>query len=457
MKKTLGIIMILALVLTMITGCGIGNVATSAPTSTSVSASASASTAVTWKDKQITIRFLNRYAEGVEQMYKPLSDACKEFSVKYPNVKVVYEAVAGQDDTQYYEKMRTAAATGDMYELMVNYGGSTIRSYVENGILLDLSKEFTKDPSWKDSFLDVFSMWKYDGIQGTYGVPFSYFATMLFCNDLLFKQYNLTIPKTISELEKVSDAFVAKGVTPMPRSGEGWRWAHWATGLVMQKYGSDLIYDLASRKKTYTGPEMMSIAQLFVDWQKKGYFGKNIASLDSATEQVLFSSGKSPMIAIGPWQIQHILANGSKELIENVKIVWFPYFDESPQYKNANMGGAGDGFSVAVKDEYTTTATLELLKFLTSKETMTKLWEASPTALLAVKTATPPAKMDNLTKSCIELINTLNPSMMQEIDMYDPITGMQDTLRNAYAGMMAGGTAEAAMKKVQDEITNFKK
>lgn len=453
MKRTITIAVILTLVLAMSVGCATNP--TSTPSASSSITSSVGEEKAAWESKEITIRFLNRYADGVEQMYGPLSAACEAFEVLHPNVTVVYDAVAGQDDTQYYEKMRTAAATGDMYELISNYGGSTVVSYVENGIFLDLSAEFAADPAWKDSFSDVFSMWEYAETEGTYGVPFTYFATVLYCNKLFFDKYDLEIPTTISEFEAVCDAFVAKGVTPIPRSGEGWRWAHWATGLVMQKYGSDLIYDLASRKTKYTGEEMMSITQLFADWQTKGYFGKNIASLDSATESMLFSTGQSPMTAVGPWQVQHILANGSQEVIDNIEVVWFPGFDGKPEYANGTMGGAGDGLSVAVKDKDTTDATVALLKYITSAETMTKLWAASPTSLLAVKTATPPEAMDKLTKSIIALINKLNPSMMQEIDMYDSIPGMQDTLRNAYAGMMAGGTPAEAMKKVQDEIDNY--
>ena len=63
--------------------------------------------------------------------------------------------------------------------------------------------------------------------------------------------------------------------------------------------------------------------------------------------------------------------------------------------------------------------------------------------------------MNSLTKRALKLIAEVNPVLMQEIDQYDEIAGLQDTLRNAYAGMMAGGTAEEAMKKVQDEIDNY--
>lgn len=407
-----------------------------------------------WQTKPITIRFLNRWAEGVDALYGPITSAIKEFTTKYPNVTVEYDAVAGADDVQFYEKMRTAAATGNMYEIFQNYGGSTIRSYVDSGLLLDLTDEFKADPAWRDSFMDVFSMWQFDGMEGVYGVPFTYFATVLYCNTDLFKQYNLQIPKTISEFESVCDAFVKAGVTPIPRSGEGWRWAHWATGMVMQKYGQQLVYDLANRSKKYTGEEMMSIAQMFLDWQAKGYFGQNIASMDSATEQLLFSTGKSPMIAIGTWQPENIVMN-NPDLLDKVEVVWFPYFDEHPELASGNMGGPNEGLCITKKDPDTTAATVALLKHLTSAETVSKMWESAPYTPFAITTAKQPDNMNSLTKRALKLITDEKPVLMQEIDQYDEIAGLQDTLRNAYAGMMAGGTAEEAMKKVQDEIDNY--
>lgn len=406
-----------------------------------------------WQTKEITIRFLNRWAQGVDALYEPLTAAIAEFTAMYPNITVEYDAVAGADDVQFYEKMRTAAATGNMYDVFQNYGGSTIRSYVDSGLLVDLTAEFEKDPEWKADFIDVFDMWQFEGMEGTFGVPFTYFTTLLYCNTELFEQYGLEIPKTISEFEAVCDAFVAQGVTPIPRSGEGWRWAHWATGMIMQKYGTQLIYDLANRTKKYTDEEMMSIANMFLEWQEKGYFGQNIASLDSTTEQVLFSTGKSPMIAIGTWLPETIMAN-NPDLLDKVEVCWFPYFDEAPEYANGNMGGPNEGLCISKKDEATTQASIELVKYLTSAETVTKIAENAPYTLFSVK-AEPSANLNPLTKKCKELIESVDPALRTEVDQYDPIAGMQDTLRNAYAGMMAGGTAEEAMEKVQEEIDNY--
>ena len=83
------------------------------------------------------------------------------------------------------------------------------------------------------------------------------------------------------------------------------------------------------------------------------------------------------------------------------------------------------------------------------------MWESAPYTPFAITTAAQPDSMNSLTKRSIELIADVNPVLMQEIDQYDEIAGLQDTLRNAFAGMIAGGTAEEAMKKVQNEIDNY--
>ena len=64
-----------------------------------------------------------------------------------------------------------------------------------------------------------------------------------------------------------------------------------------------------------------------------------------ATEQLLFSVGKSPMIAIGTWQPENIVMN-NPDLLDKVEVVWFPYFDDHPELANGNMGGPNEGLSI---------------------------------------------------------------------------------------------------------------
>lgn len=452
MKRSISLLLIFVLLLSFLVGCGSGTGSNS--DKTGAAAATTEEDASNSTDTPVTIRFLNRWAT-TDLMGSAVQAALDAFMAEHENVKIVNEIVPGGDDTQFYEKMRTAAATGDMYELFVNYGGSTIRSYVDSDVLYDLTPDLEKDTEWKNSFMPVFSMWEYADKEGTYGVPFTYFATVLFCNKDLFEQYGLQFPKTISEFEYVCDTFVSEGIAPMPTSGEGWRFAHMLTGLLMKRHGKDLFYQLADRTKKYTDPEVMEVVKLIKSWQDKGYFGKNIASLDSATEVAMFTSGKSPMIFIGTWQPEAILRD-NPDMIENgtAQVMWFPYFDDVPQYKGGSMGGGNEGLSIAKKDDATTAAAVELLKYLTSKETISKIWEAAPTQIFAVKTAAVPESMDSLTKACIDVINNYSTDLMQEVDQYDSIAPLQDRLRNSLAGMIAGNTPEAAMQEVQDEIDN---
>lgn len=407
-----------------------------------------------WETQDITIRFLNRQVPGVDALGTPMKTACDEFMEMHPNVTVEYEAIAGGDDSQFYEKMRTAAATGNMYELFMNYGGSTVLSYVQSGVLHDLTPDFEEDPEWAARFNNLFGMWQYKDIEGTYGVPLTKFATFLYCNDKIFADNGLEIPKTMTEFTDVCDAFLEKGITPIPRSGEGWRWAHWATGFAMQLYGPQLTYDIRDRVKKYTDDEMVGIAQMFLDWQEKGYFGDHIASLDSATEQALFSSGQSPMIAIGTWQPDHTIMNNPENL-DDISVVWFPYFEEKPEYAHYNMGGPNDGLCIAEKDPATTKATVELLKYLTSEKVSTDILQSGYTQPLSTP-GEAPESLNRLAVDAMEMLALDDVSLMQEIDQYDTIPTMQSVLRNAYEGMMAGGmTAMEAMEEVQMEIDDY--
>lgn len=164
-------------------------------------------------------------------------------------------------------------------------------------------------------------------------LPFQYNIEGIFYNKQLFKDNGLSEPKTWDELQQAAALFQSKGVTPLSASGQqGWPLTRLLSGYIYRDLGPNALQDVADGKAKLTDPKYVAAAQQIADLGKKGYFGKNVASLDYDGSINQFLSGKAAMIYMGSW----MLANANDEAqnkigVDNVGFMPFP----------AVSGGAG--------------------------------------------------------------------------------------------------------------------
>jgi xylobiose transport system substrate-binding protein len=94
----------------------------------------------------------------------------------------------------YNDKLHVAMGSANAPDVFYNWGGGSIRTYARDGLLVDLSPEFEKDPAWKDSFLkSVLDAGTIDGKY--YGVPARGMQpVILFYNKAVFAEHNAQPP-----------------------------------------------------------------------------------------------------------------------------------------------------------------------------------------------------------------------------------------------------------------------
>ena len=91
----------------------------------------------------VTISILSRYGDDTAVDAKAFREGVEEYKAAHPEVTVVDESIT--DETQFNNKFKTAMATGDMPTIFMTYGGGTARSYVESGLVADLTKDLEAD------------------------------------------------------------------------------------------------------------------------------------------------------------------------------------------------------------------------------------------------------------------------------------------------------------------------
>ena len=128
--------------------------------------------------------------------YKALDEFNKENEGK---IHVTDESISTESD--YEEKLTTDFASGNVPNAFLQYGGSRTREYVDAGYILDLTPYFEQYPEWKEGVQDfAWETTQFDGIEGTYGIPWSAYQLCLYYNKDYLDQVGVDVPESWDDL-----------------------------------------------------------------------------------------------------------------------------------------------------------------------------------------------------------------------------------------------------------------
>jgi raffinose/stachyose/melibiose transport system substrate-binding protein len=134
-----------------------------------------------------------------------------------------------------------------------------------------------------------------------YGVaPFFAIAGLL-VNEGKFKEYGLSVPTAMDQLEKTAETLKAKGLQPFAVGAKD-QWPILATYMyLVNRYGGNIFDQAVARKVPFDSQPFIQAGQTIQDWAKKGYFGTKPLSEGYADAQLLMSTGKAGMQISGSW------------------------------------------------------------------------------------------------------------------------------------------------------------
>jgi raffinose/stachyose/melibiose transport system substrate-binding protein len=218
----------------------------------------------------------------------------KGFQKKYPNIKLDWVNF-GTAGSPLNNKLKVTLPNNQGPDIFQSWGGSFMGQFAAAGKLLDLTKELAKV---KTSAAAKTAM-SYKG--KVYGVaPFFAIAGLL-VNEGKFKEFGLTVPTTVDQLEKVAEALKAKGIQPFAVGAKD-QWPILATYMyLVNRYGGNIFDQAVARKVRFDTEPFVKAGLTIQDWAKKGYFGTKPLSEGYADAQLLMSTGKAGMQISGSW------------------------------------------------------------------------------------------------------------------------------------------------------------
>lgn len=239
-------------------------------------------------------------------MGKAAANALAEFEKAHPDVKVVFEQKSFEQMQQSGTMILNSDTAPDVLEF--TKGTATAGLAAKSGLLEDLS-DVAKERGWNDLVApSVAAVGQYDerGVMGLgpqYGIPnYGEFVGVYYNMDL-FAQHGLTPPTTMAEFEKVMDAFVAKGVTPLSVAGAEYGANHLWYQLALSKADRSWVDDfqLFAGDVDFQDEAWTYAAKTMVDWRDKGYFSPDSTGLKANDMLTNFTTGVNPMMVSGSW------------------------------------------------------------------------------------------------------------------------------------------------------------
>lgn len=210
-------------------------------------------------------------------------------------------------NNSYTNKLRVAMGSPNKPDVFFNWGGGSIRTYVQNGLLQDLTPTFEADAAFKAKFLPaVLDAGKIDG--KFYGVPLRGMQpVILFTNKDAFSKAGVAAPPTSwAELLSQIPKFKAAGIAPFSLAGnQTWTLLMWLEYLTDRFGGPEVFGKVAANEKdAWRQPEITQALNAISQLVDAGGFAKNFASVgyEEGGAGTFFAKGRAAMHLMGSWE-----------------------------------------------------------------------------------------------------------------------------------------------------------
>jgi xylobiose transport system substrate-binding protein len=274
-------------------------------------------------------------------------------------VKVKLTEVASDG---YPDKVRTAMGSNKAPDVFFNWGGGSIRDYVDAKLLLPLTDAVAKNPGLGKAYVPaILDAGKVDGVQ--YGIPLrGTQPVVMFYNKKVFADNGLNPPKTWADVQALITAFKGKGVIPFAVAGAGtasWTELMWLEYLLDRNAGPKVFADIAAGNwKGWSDPGVLKAAQTVKQLVDQGAFGKNFGSVNygAGGTSTLVSHGKAAMQLMGTWEYSVQLAESPAFAKKDLGYAAFPSIPGGKGDPADVVGNPTNYFSVNAATKHKDTA-----------------------------------------------------------------------------------------------------
>ncbi len=296
----------------------------------------------------------------------PHQDAWQQMADEYmaenPNVTINITIL---ENEAFKTKLTTVMQAGEPPDLFQSWGGGTMNTYAEAGLLRDISPEI--EGEWGDSFgQGALNVYAYDG--GQYGVPWDMGMVGFWYNKDLFAEAGIDAPpetweEFLTDIELLQEA----GITPIAL-GEGEKWPghfYW-TYLAARIGGQEAFNAAANGDGSFADPSFIQAGEelerlIALDPFQDGFMGAT-----HNDSEAIMGDGEAAMLLMGQWapEVMRVNSSSGEGIGDALGFFPFPAVEGGSGARTDAMGG-GNGIAVGANapDE-----AVDFLRYLTSRE-----------------------------------------------------------------------------------------
>lgn len=281
---------------------------------------------------------------GTEEVDKAIYDKAIETFNSTTESGYTVSSVPVQNDN-YKEKLVIAMSSGECPDMYISWSGGPMNEYIESGYAQPITDLFNNS-ELPDRLMDAaIEQAKYK--DEIYAVPYMNISISgIYYNTEIFEKYNLEVPKTISDLEKVCDTLVENGITPFAlANGPKWTGSMYFMNLAARYGGLEPFQEAVAGTGTFEDECFIKAGETIQAWVEKGYFPEGCNSLsedDGQARQMLYQETAAMSLA-GSWYTS-MMQQDSKEFAAKMGWFAFPAADDANTDASILIGTVGDNF-----------------------------------------------------------------------------------------------------------------
>jgi raffinose/stachyose/melibiose transport system substrate-binding protein len=303
----------------------------------------------------------------------PHQDAWQEmadaYMAEHPNVTIDITIL---ENEAFKQRLTTVMQSGDPPDLFQSWGGGTMNTYAEAGLMRDISPEL--EGGWGDSFgAGALGVYSYQGKY--YGVPWDMGMVGFWYNTDLFAEAGIDGPpetweEFLADVQTLKDA----GITPIAL-GEGEQWPghfYW-TYLAARIGGQEAFNAAASREGAFTDEPFVQAGEELLRLIELEPFQEGFMGASHNDSEAIMGDGEAAMLLMGQWapEVMRVNSSSGEGLGDALGFFPFPAVEGGAGARTDAMGGGnGIGVGADAPDE-----AVDFLRYLTSVENQIVLTE----------------------------------------------------------------------------------
>ncbi|EMS72110.1 extracellular solute-binding protein [Ruminiclostridium cellobioparum] len=328
---------------TSLAACGSNSAGSNSPDTSAAGSTTTETSAKPSETKSATVRVWTLWTDPTKDsnaayFYKVLESAKTELA----NITIEHDAT---ENESYKTKLKTAVAANEAPDVFYSWGAGFTKPFVDAGKVLPLDEYIASSGAGDKILPGATDFFKFDN--KTYGIPYSKWVAVLYCNKDLFDQNGVKIPATYDELLTAVKAFRAKNITPITVGGKDrWPAMFFQNALALRTAGAQACVDALNKTASYDQPAFVESAAKLKELVDAKAFNDGCLGLTNDESAVPFTEGQIPMYYMGNWFVGNIMGKDSK-VADKVQAVAFPMVNDGKGTSDEFFGGSIEGFCVS--------------------------------------------------------------------------------------------------------------